>query len=562
MGKPNQVNKYIKEVLSGKIITNKYVKLACERHLSDLQNANKLGIFFDYEAAQYVIDFFKNFLVHSKGEWAESPFTVAAWEAFILSSVFGWKRKSDNKRRFRIAYISVPRKNGKTTLAAGIGLYLFVADNEIGAEIYTAGTKLDQAKIAHSEATRMVKASQSLLKLIGVFKNNLHIESTQSKYEPLGADADTMDGLNVHGAIIDELHAHKNRLMWDVLDTATTARQQPLLLAITTAGSNRNTICWEQHEYAQKILNGVVKDETFFCFLSSADEEDDWTKETTWIKANPNYGISVKPDDLKRKCEKAKQSPASQNAFMRLHLNRWTQQVDRWIDLQVWQENNTKEISEADLIGRRCYGGLDLSSISDITAWVMVFPDDEDSDKIDVLARLWCPEDRLHDKTNRYYNDYQTWHRQGFLETTPGNCIDYSFIKAKILEDAQRFQLVDMNIDRLFQAHQISMELIDEGINVVGMGMGYMSFAAPMKEFERRLLARKINHGGNPVLKWMADNVAVSIDPAGNLKPNKAESQGKVDGIVALILAIDRLSRGAAGGTSVYEERGLISVEV
>ena len=192
----------------------------------------------------------------------------------------------------------------------------------------------------------------------------------------------------------------------------------------------------------------------------------------------------------------------------------------------------------------------------------MAFPDDEDPDKIAVLARLWCPEDRLYDSSNKYKEQYQMWHRQGFLEITPGNCIDFAFVKAKILEDAQRFQLIDMNIDRLFQAHQLSMELIDEGIAVCGMGMGYLSFAAPMKDFERRLLARKINHGGNPVLRWMADNVAISQDPAGNIKPNKAESQGKIDGIVGLVMAIDRLSRNIAGGTSVYEERGLMTVEI
>ena len=569
MVKQNQVNKYVKDVLGGKIPAGKLIKLACQRHLDDLINAEELGIYFDYKSVENVIEFFKRFLVHSKGEWAGNPFVLNAWQSFVIGSVFGWKRKSDDTRRFRIAYIEIPRKNGKSTLAAGVGIYLFVADNEPGAEVYNAATKRDQARITHGEATRMVKSSPHLKKMVAVFKDNLNIEATASKYEPLGADADTMDGLNIHGVIIDELHAHKNRLMWDVLDTATGSRRQPLLFAITTAGTDRESVCWEQHTYAEKILNGTIKDETFFSFIAAmdlkeheTDVEDDWTKEETWKKANPNYGLSVKADDLKRKMLKAKESPASLNAFLRLHLNKWTQQVDRWIDMHVWNENNTGEISESNLVGRRCYGGLDLSSVSDISAWVMAFPDDEDPDKIDVLARLWCPEDRLYDSANKYKEQYQMWHRQGFLEVTPGNCIDFAFVKAKILEDAQRYQLIDMNIDRLFQAHQLSMELIDEGIAVCGMGMGYLSFAAPMKDFERRLLARKINHGGHPVLRWMADNVAVSQDPAGNMKPNKAESQGKIDGLVALVMAIDRLSRNIAGGTSVYEERGLVSVEI
>lgn len=555
----HKFDEYVEGVLNDSIPAGKLLKQACQRHINDMNTADERGLYFDYDQVDRDVEFFERFLVHSKGEWAGKPVILELWEIFILGSLFGWKRKQDKLRRFRMAYVEIPRKNGKSLIAAGVGLRLFVADGEEGAEVYSASTKREQSRITHGEATRMVKKSPYLRKMIGIFKDNLHIEKTNSKYEPLGADANTMDGLNIHGAIIDELHAHKTRAVFDVIDTATGSRRQPLIFSITTAGTDINSICWEQHEYALKIFKGAIEDDTFFAFISAIDEEDDWQDPKVWAKANPNFGISVKPEDLERKAKKAKESPPAQNSFIRLHLNRWTQQVNRWIDLGVWKENYKHDIAESDLEGKRCYGGLDMSSVSDITAWVMVFPYD-DMGGIDVLCRFWCPETKLHDTQNRYKDHYQAWHRQGFLQSTPGNAIDYGFVKDQILKDTQKFQLIDMNIDRLFQAHHISTELTNEGINVIGLGMGYLSMAAPMKEFEKRLLSRQINHGNNPVLRFMADNVAVAQDPAGNLKPDKASSQGKIDGIVSLVMAIDRAMRSDCD--SVYESRGLLTLEV
>lgn len=549
----NQVDQYAYDVLDGTIPAGKLIKAACKRHLQDLDNDRVL--YFDLDAADYAIDFF-HFLKHSKGEWAGTTFELSLWQKFIVGSLFGWKRP-DGARRFRTAYIEIPRKNGKSTMIAGIGLYLFVADGEQGAEVYSAATKRDQARITHGEATRMVKTSPNLRKRIGVYRDNLHIESTASKFEPLGADADTMDGLNVHSAIIDELHAHKTREVWDVLETATGSRRQPLIIAITTAGTDRNSICWEQHDYAEKILNGTIQDDSYFAYIAAIDEGDDWTDPKTWAKANPNLGISVKIDDLERKCEKAKQLPSAQNTFLRLHLNKWTQQVDRWISLDLWDENGA-EIDEAELAGRTCYGGLDLASVSDLAAWVMVFPRVDDLDHLDVLARFWCPEARLYDEHNQYRDQYQAWRAQGYLTATPGDATEYSYIRSQILDDAQKFGLVDLNVDRLFQAHQLAMELIDEGLVVLGMGQGSLSMAAPMAEFERRLLLHKINHGHNPIMRFCADNVAVKQDAAGNLKPDKANSQGKIDGIVALVMALDRAMRHQQDKPSVYESRGIV----
>lgn len=541
---------YMHGVQDGSIPAGRLIRQAVERHIRDLEDGPKRGLRFDRQAAQHAIDFF-GFLRHSKGEWAGQTFKLEPWQQFLLWVLFGWKR-ADGLRRYRTAYVELSRKNGKSTLSAGIGLYLLVADGESGAEVYSAATKRDQAKITHGEATRMVKASPALSRMVRVFKDNLNIPNTASKYEPLGADADTMDGLNVHGAIIDELHAHKTRAVVDVLETATGARRQPLQFEITTAGYDRESVCWEHHEYSRQVLEGTVQDDTWFAFIATVDEGDRWDDPTVWAKANPNYGVSVKPDDLQRKADKAKRMPAAQNAFMRLHLDIWTQQSDRWIDLDLWDEN-AGQVDEDALKGRRCFGGLDLSAVSDLTPWVMVFPHEDDPETVDILMRCWCPESRLTDEHNRYADQYQAWARAGWLMTTPGDAIDYQHIKAQILEDARQFNLVDMNVDRLFQGYQLSMELADEGLSVFGMGQGFLSMAIPMKEFERRLLGKKMRHGGNPILRWMAGNVAVRQDPAGNLKPDKAASEGKIDGIVATVMALDRAMRYEGG--SIYEEQ-------
>jgi phage terminase large subunit-like protein len=555
-----QIKKYCREILSGKIPACALHRLACQRHLDDLRDGPKRGLFWDEAIAERACIFFEKFLVHSKGEWAGQPFVLGPWQKFIVGNLFGWKRR-DGLRRFRTAYNEVPRKNGKSTLSAGIGLYLFIADGEPGAEVYSAATKRDQARIVHSEAVRMAKRSPALAERIKFFKDNLNDERNAAKYEPLGADADTTDGLNIHGATIDELHAHKTRGMVDVLETGTGARRQPLIFEITTAGVDQQSICREHRDYSEKILNGSIQDDTWFAFVSGVDEGDAWNDPAIWAKANPNLGISVKLDDLQRKAAKAGEIPAAQNAFMRLHLNIWTQQITRWISLHVWDENNHGAIDEGELAGQPCYGGLDLSSVSDLTAWVLAFPALDNPDYITLVCRFWCPEAKLQDSHNRYRDQYQAWAREGYLTTTPGNAIDYAFVKSQILADATKFGLVDLNIDRYFQAHQVAMELADEGLEVIGMGQGFLSMATPTKEFERRLLTHQINHGGNPVLRWMIDSVAVKQDPAGNIKPDKGNSHGKIDGVVSAIMALDRAMRHQGVGTqSVYEIQSLFLV--
>lgn len=551
---------YVHGVLEGSVPACGLIRMAVERHQRDMDEGRARGLWFDRAAAEHALTFFA-FLRHSKGEWAGQPFDLEPWQQFILWAVFGWKRQ-DGFRRFRTAYIEVPRKNGKTTLMAGLGLYLMVADGEPGAEVYAAATKRDQAKLCWSEAVRMRAASPALTRMIQHWRSsdNLSVDATASRFMPLGADADTMDGLNVHGAIIDELHRHRTRDVVDVLETATGARRQPLQIEITTAGSDQASVCYEHHEYSRRILEGTVADDSWFAYIATIDEGDDWTDETAWAKANPNLGVSVKLDDLRRKADRARQLPSAQNAFKRLHLDVWTQQVDRWIDLSLWDANAGDlgpEELEGALEGRECYGGLDLSSVSDISAWVMVFPRADDPEGLDILCRFWCPRARVTDPANRYADQYQAWAAAGYLRVTEGDAVDYAFIRRQILEDAERYPLQSLNVDRLFQGYQLSQELMDEGLQVFGMGQGFLSMAMPMKEFERRLLDHKLHHGGHPVLRWMADNVAVRQDPAGNLKPDKAASQGKVDGIVALVMALDRAMRREPPRTSVYEDRGL-----
>jgi phage terminase large subunit-like protein len=559
---------YAVKVLSGEIVACKWIKLACLRHLTDLEHGQKRGLEFSEVAADRVLDFF-TILKHSKGEWAGNRFELELWQKFILSNVFGWLRSSDGMRRFRVVYEEIARKNGKSTKLAGLGNYLFIFDGEPGAEIYSAATKRDQAKIVHDEATRMVKLCPSLKKRVTVYKNNLHIQATASKFEPLGSDADSTDGLNIHGAIVDELHAHKTRAMWDVLVTAIGSRRQPLVYAITTAGFDQSGICFEQRTYATQILKGTIQDDTFFAAIFTLDRkadwpdleiEDDFRDEKVWIKANPNLDVSVKRDDLRAAVSASASSPASVNNLLTKRFNVWTQQSTRWLSLDIWDQNNIRPVDEDVLEGRECIAGGDIASVSDLTCFAYLFPDLKDPDLIDVVLRTWCPESRLHDPKNKYADQYQAWKRLGFLLTTEGDAVDYDFIRAQIVQDAQKFKIRELAVDRLFQGYEFSTKLneqiggTEQNPVIFACGMGFLSMAGPCNELESLLLRRKLNHGGNPVLRFMADSAAVKVDPAGNKKPDKDKSQGKIDGLVAILLALDRKLRVPVVTVSRYED--------
>lgn len=555
-----QAEQYVDDVLSGKQVACVWIVKACRRHRHDLIHGHERGLHFDEAAAIKVLKFF-SILKHSKGEWAGQPITLEPWQQFLIWCLFGWKQ-ADGTRRFRTGYVEVARKNGKSTLGAGLGLYLLAADNEPGAEIYTAATKRDQARICHLESVRMVSASPMLKKRIKAYKDNLHIAGTASKYEPLGADSDTLDGLNVHGAIVDEIHAHKTRDTWDKLDTATGSRRQPLMFGITTAGFDRATLCWQLNDYTQRVLDGFetddgYKDDSFFGLIFTLDKDDDWQDESVWIKANPNLNISKKLNDLRRKCERAKVMPSAQNSFLRLELNVWTQSSTKWVPWDEWNQCG-HAVDWAGLIGRRAYSGLDLSSTLDLTAHVLVFPPDDADGKYIVLCRFWIPEDNLHKRVHDDRVPYDAWLRAGWLMATPGNVVDYEWIFADIDDDAHDYDLIEIAFDR-WGASRVQTVLQDMGLKLVEFGQGFASMSPPMKELERLIRTHQLEHGNNPILTWMADNLVASEDPAGNIKPDKEKSRERIDGMVALIMALDRAMRNAGQGKSVYEDRGLIS---
>lgn len=496
-------------------------------------------------------------LRQTKGKWAGQPMELLPWQEKIIRDLFGTMRP-DGKRQYRTAYIEVPRKAGKSTLSAAIALYLLF-EGEPGAEVYSAAADREQASIVFEQAKAMVEASPELSRFAETYRRSIAVPALNASYKVLSADAPTKHGLNAHGIVFDELHAQPNRELWDVLTTSTGAREQPLVVAITTAGYDRESICYELHEYAVKVRDGVIDDPSFYPVVFSADDGDEWDDPATWHKANPSLGVTVQEEFYLSEARRAKEMPAYQNTFRRLYLNQWTQQATRWIDLSLWDENGGT-ISEAALRGRTCYGGLDLAAVSDLTAWVMAFPRDDDPEMVDLLCRFWCPEKRLSDSSNRYRDQYRQWAREGYLTVTPGDATDYAYVREQVLADAMQFRIVDLNVDRLFQAHQLATELENEGMTVFGMGQGFLSMATPVAEFHRRLLNRKINHGNNPVLRWMADGVVVKQDPAGNLKPDKASSQSKIDGIVAAIMALDRQMRHMSDRKSVYATRGMIRV--
>jgi phage terminase large subunit-like protein len=549
---------YVDDVLSGKQAACKWVRLACERHMNDLEHGAERGLFFDEVEAKKAIAFF-HLLKHSKGEWAGLPLHIEPWQQFNIAMLIGWKR-ADGARRFRTSYLEVARKNGKTTLAAGLGLYLMLADGEPGAEIYSVATKRDQARISHSEATRMAKSSPAISREVTIFRDNIHILDTASKFEPLGADDNTMDGLNVHGVLADEVHRWKNRDVWDVMETATGSRRQPLMFAITTAGYDRNSLCFQQHDYTCKVLEGVIEDDSWFGLIYTIDEDDAWDDESVWIKANPNLGVSKKLIDMQTLAKRAKEMPSQMNAFQRLHLDLWTQSETKWISFEHWSACSGA-VDALGLRGRSCYGGLDLSGNTDISAFVLVFPPATDEDNFDILWRYFVPQDAILERARRDRVPYDVWVRQGFITATPGAVIDYEWILHQIDEDAKVYDIREIAFDR-WGATKIQTALMEKGGDdwLVQFGQGFASMAPPMKELERLILEHKLSHGNHPVSNWMANNLVVRMDPAGNLKPDKEKSIEKIDGIVAMVMALDRALRHQPPKRSVYEDRGLLAV--
>ena len=550
------VDDYAHAVVGGRIVTGKLVRQACERHLRDLETGSQRGLWFDYNAASGAIKFFAQ-LQHTKGEWAGNSLQLELWQSFIVGSMFGWKR-TNGLRRFRTVYTECARKQGKSLLAAGIGLKLAFFDGEPGAEVYSASTKREQSKIVWGDAKQIVIKTPSLASRIRTLTANMHMESTNSKFEPLGADEDSTDGLNIHGAIIDELHAHKTRKLWDVIETATGARRQPLTFVITTAGSDPLSICGQQHEYAEKVLDGTVEDDSYFAYIAAIDEEDAWDNPDVWIKANPNLGVSVKLDDLQNLCNRAKEMPAAVAAFKRLRCGVWTEAESPWLDMAIWDASNVHPINPEDYLGQHCYAGLDLSKTTDITARVLLFDCPQDNEAKDLIAQFWVPSEALPRRVRNDRVPYDVWHDQGWIALADGPTVDYALIEDDVNALSSKYQVVEVAYDP-WNATHIAQRLQADGATMVEIRQGFGSLSEPTKNLEKLLLGKKLHHGGNPVLRWMASNVVIQMDAAGNIKPAKDKSREKIDGIIATIMALSRALQYTELG-SVYDTQEIFVI--
>lgn len=528
-------NQYIADVASGKQIACVQVKQACQRQADNLANG-VTGYRFDPEKATRVCKFLE-LLPHIKGEWAGQPIKLEPWQIFIATTIFGWV-DDNGYRRFKIAYIEVPRKNAKSTFSSGIALYCLGFDDEGGAEVFSAATTRDQARIVFQDAQNMVKRSSGLRKRgFSTTAHTIFLESSASSMRALARDqGGNLDGLNVHCAIVDELHAHKVRDVWDVLETATGARRQPLIWAITTAGFNRTGICYEQRNYASKLLQGVSQDEEYFGIIYTADEGDDWTDETTWIKANPNWGVSVNPDDIRRKARKAMEVVAAQNNFLTKHLNIWVNANTAWLDVRQWDACANPAIHLDDFSGKRAWLGVDLASKVDIASIAILIERDDDR-KFSLFVKNFLNENAVEDGRN---SQYAGWALENRLIATPGNVTDFAFVEDEIRKLASHLSVESVAFDP-WQASYIMQRLNDEGLPAVEYRQTVQNMSEPMKTLEAMILDKSIQHDADPVLAWMVSNVVAHTDAKENIYPRKEYPDNKIDGVVAAIMAIGRM---------------------
>ncbi|WP_105182448.1 terminase large subunit [Streptococcus suis] len=513
---------------------------------------------YDEAKADRAVTFINN-LSHTKGKWAGKRFDLLPWQEQIVRDLFGIV-KEDGNRQFLTAYIEIPKKNGKSELAAAIALYLLYADNEASAEVYGAACDRNQASIVFDVAKQMVQMSRPLekrSKIMGATKRIVNY-SNAGFYQVLSAETGTKHGLNVSGLVFDEIHAQPNRHLYDVLTKGSgDAREQPLFFIITTAGTDRNSICYELHTKALDILNGRKKDTSFYPVVYGLSDEDDWNDEANWRRANPSLGHTIGIDRVREAYQQALDNPAEENVFKQLRLNMWTSSSVAWIPEHVYAKGNDP-IQYESLKGRSCYAGLDLSSTSDITAFVLVFPPRFEEENYIVLPFFWLPEDTLELRCRRDHVLYDVWERQGYIKTTEGNVVHYGFIEKFIEDLSEIYHIKEIAYDR-WNATQMVQNLEGIGLTMVPFGQGYKDMSPPSKELYKLMMEGKIQHGGHPVLKWMGQNVVMRQDPAGNIKPDKEKSVEKIDGIVALIMGLDRCIRHQTDEGSVYDERGILS---
>lgn len=499
---------------------------------------------FDQDKANRVIEFIEN-LRHTKGEFFNQPFHLLPWQRKIISDVFGTVRdERPDIRQYTTAYIEIPKKQGKSELGAALALNMLINDDEYRAEVYSCAADKEQASIVFGVAADMVKLCPALAKRINVVKSTKTMTylPTGSIYKVLSSDVPTKHGLNVSACIFDELHTQPTRALFDVMFQGSgDARKQPLFLMLTTAGTDRESICWEVHQKAIDLLEGKKTDPRFYPVVYGLKDDEDWTKEENWYKANPSLGVTVDIEKVRDHFRRALDNSSEEAAFRQLRLNQWIKSSVHWLSSDAW-DKCTVGFNKSDLYGRRCYAGLDLSSKSDLTALVLIFPPDED--EIDgmyyVLPYFFCPEDTIALRSRRDHVPYKQWAMDGYIETTEGNVVDYKAVRRKINELNQQFNIAEIAYDRWNATMLVQQLQDDDGFTMVEFGQGYRSMSPPTKEIAIKVLKRTLAHDGHPVLRWNIDNVFIKRDPADNEKIDKSKSTEKVDGAVALAMALGR----------------------
>lgn len=534
---------FAQKVVAGKIVAGPHVRAACSRHLKDLDTGHLRGLKFDADAAGRAIGFFADVLRLNGGEYEGKPYELLDWQCFIVGSLFGWMGP-DGYRRFRVAYVETAKGSGKSPLAAGIGLYGLMADGEAGAEIYAAATKKDQAMILFRDAVAMVDYSPELSARItksgtGLNVWNLAWLQTRSFFKPIASD-DGQSGPRPHISLLDELHEHKDAYVIEMLKAGQKSRRQALQFAITNSGTNKQTVCWDYHEYGAKVSAGSLQDDTFFAFICSLDEGDDPFKdEKCWYKANPSLRFGLPGlRYLREQVSQARGMPSKESIVRRLNFCQWVEASSPWISGDVWFACKDEHFDLDSLIGRKCFGGLDLSSTQDLTALVLQFEPTEIDPHWRQLEWFWLPGDGLHEKGDKDRVPYARWREDGYLEALPGRAINKLAVARRAAEIASMYDLKALAFDR-WRIEDFLMICEQEGISLPlqPFGQGFKDMAPAVDEYERRLIDQQLAHVGNPVMTWCAANAVVMSDPAGNRKVAKEKATGRVDGIVAAIMA-------------------------
>lgn len=524
------------------------------------------GAWFDHAAADAACDFFPRYLRHTEAEWAGQPFELADWQAErIIRPLFGWKR-ADGTRLIRTVYLEVPRKNGKTELAAGVSIIALVGDGEFGGQVYALAIDKGQANILFDKASLMVGNSEELSQILEVWKTSIYHPGLVASFKPFSSAPKTKHGFSPTGSFCDEIHEWPDSSLYQVVHDGMAARSQPIEFLTTTAGIVYQGFGWEMHEYAKKVSDGILEDPTFLAVIFAAGEDDDalprpnkkgsvsareWRRvERIWAKANPGLGVSPKLDFIRDQARRAREIPRLENNFKRFHLIQWTEQSIRWIPMERWDACKGGFVAalEEGLRGRKCWGGLDLASTADINALLLAFPLNENF--MALLARFWVPEEQAKLRRSASATaQYDDWINAGLIKATPGNVTDYDVIRKDIVALGEIYNIREIAFDR-WNATQLTAQLAGDGFTMVEFGQGFASMSGPSKDLERLFLDKRLMHGGHAVLRWMAANVAVRTDPAGNIKPDRDKSSEKIDGIVAAVMGVGRAVAGMGGEDS------------